>query len=160
VRAQLAVAASRRANRRERGAHLDLQRQWEDLTRFFEQAPTPIVILRGPEYMIELANDAACRVWGRTRQQVFLKPLFEVLPELRGQGFESLLAGVLQTGQPFTGRRVRTSLDRGAGLEDLYFDFVYSALRASGGRIEGIAVTAFDVTHEVAPRARELSATT
>ena len=160
VRAQLAVAATRRAAARERemllaserAARMDAQRQWEDLVRLFQQAPNPMVILRGRDYVVELANPAACRVWGRTLEQVLHKPLFDALPEARGQGLEPLLAGVLDTGQPCRGRRLVVSLDRGSGPEPVYFDFLYSPLRATSGRVEGVAVTAFDVTGAVQPR--------
>jgi PAS domain S-box-containing protein len=160
VKAQLAVAAARRARTRERelllaserAARMDAQRQWEDLVRLFEQAPNPMVILRGQDHVIELANPAACRVWGRTVEEVLHRPLFDALPEARGQGLESLLESVLATGEPSRGRRLAVRLDRGAGLEAVYFDFVYSPLRAASGRIEGVAVAAFDVTEQVVAR--------
>jgi PAS domain S-box-containing protein len=160
VKAQLAVAAARRARTRERelllaserAARMDAQRQWEDLIRLFEQAPNPMVILRGQDHVIELANPAACRVWGRTLEEVLHRPLFDALPEARGQGLESLLESVLATGEPCHGRRLAVRLDRGAGPEAVYFDFVYSPLRATSGRIEGVAVAAFDVTEQVVAR--------
>jgi hypothetical protein len=34
----------------------------------------------------------------------------------------------------------------------VYFDFVYSPLRATSGRLEGVAVAAFDVTEQVVAR--------
>jgi PAS domain S-box-containing protein len=161
VRAHLALAKARRATARERElllasertARMDAQRQWDDLVRLFEQAPNPMVILRGREYSIQLANPAACRVWGRTAQQVLGKPLFEALPEAKGQGLEELLQQVMDTGEPLGGQ-VAVGLNRGGGeIETVHFDFVYSPLRAASGRVEGIAVTAFDVTEQV--RARE-----
>jgi len=79
---------------------------------------------------------------------VLHRPLFEALPEIRGQGLEELLQQVIDTGEPVAGR-VAVGLDRGAGSETVHFDFVYSPLRATSGRVEGIAVTAFDVTEQV-----------
>ena len=166
VRAHLAMAGARRSVARERelllaserSARMDAQRQWEDLMRLFEQAPNPMVILRGADHRIELANPAACLVWGRTAEQVLHKPLFEALPEIRGQGLETMLQSVLETAEPYHGRRTAVRLDRGKGLETVYFDFVYSPLRAPSGRVEGVAVTAFDVTREVLERAAERAA--
>jgi PAS domain S-box-containing protein len=163
VRAQLAMSRARKVVARERevllakerAARMDAQRQWEDLTNLFEQAPNPMVILRGAEHRVELANPAACRIWGRTAEQVLHKPLFEALPEIRGQGLEELLSGVLTTGRPHHGRRVPVKLDRGQGLETVHFDFVYSPLRAASGRVDGVAVTAFDVTE---PQAQQVPA--
>ena len=164
VRAHLALAQARRASARERElllaaertARMDAQRQWEDLVRLFEQAPNPMVILHGQEFEIQLANPAACRVWGRTAQQVLHKPLFAALPEAAGQGLEELLQKVMATGES-VGGRIAVALDRGKGPETVHFEFVYSPLRAASGRVEGIAVTAFDVTEQVRARA-ELAA--
>ena len=161
VRAQLATARARRAIARERevllanerAARQDVQRHWDDLARLFEQAPNPMVILRGREHIIELANPAACQVWGRTLEEVHHRPLFEALPEAAGQGLEELLDGVLKTGKPHAGRERPVRLQRGTGKHPVYFDFVYSPLRATSGRVEGVAVIAFDVTERVAARA-------
>ena len=161
VRAQLATARARRAIARERelllanerSARMDVQRQWDDLVRLFEQAPNPMVILRGRDYRIELANRAACEVWNRSLDEVLHRPLFEALPDATGQGLEALLAGVMATGEPYAGRALPVRLRRGNGQETVYFDFVYSPLRATSGRVEGIAVIAFDVTERVNVRA-------
>jgi signal transduction histidine kinase/CheY-like chemotaxis protein len=167
VMAQLAVATVRRAAARERelllanerAARMDAERQWEDLVRFFEQAPNPMVILRGPEHLIELANPAACRVWGRTLDQVRHKPILEALPETRGQGLEAILDGVLESGEPFSGPRVAMRIDRGSGPQDMLFDVVYSPLRGPGGNMEGVMLTALDVT-QLASRHKELDPAT
>jgi PAS domain S-box-containing protein len=162
VRAQLAMAQARRLAAREREvllagereARMELQQYWEDLAELFEKAPNPMVILRGHEHVVELANAAACQVWGRTAAEVLHRPLFEALPEAAGQGLEQLLESVLASGQVQQGRERPVTLDRGRGAETVYFDFVYAPLRARSGRIDRIAVTAFDVTERVALRER------
>jgi len=155
VRAQLTTARARKAFARkrevllasERSARLDAERQWEDLVQLFEQAPNPMLILRGTDHVIELVNPAACETWGRRHEDVIHRPLFEALPEARGQGFEALLDGVMQTGKPYRGRRQRARLGHdGADPETMvYFDFVYSPLRGKSGHVEGVAVVALEV---------------
>lgn len=131
----------------------EAEQQLHDL---FMQAPAAVVILRGPTYLIELANHIALKIWGRTREEVQNKPLFEALPEVRGQGLEPLLAGVLETGIPCYGNELKVSLDRtGTGvLEDLYFVFVYAPLRSATETVEGIMVFAYEVTEQVLARQR------
>ncbi len=58
------------------------------LHKLFEQAPVAIAVFRGPRYVVELANPAVCALWGRTPAQALGTPLFELLPEAAGQGFE------------------------------------------------------------------------
>ncbi len=144
VRSLLALAAARR--------EADLQKR--HLHALFMQAPTPIVILRGPNHVVELANAMTCRVWGRQPQEVLNKPLLEILPELEGQPFRELLDNVLRTGQPYVGKETPAHFDRrGDGsLDTTYFNFVYEPLRGLKDDVEGILVIAFDVTDEVRAR--------
>ena len=140
---------------REQAARHDAELHREHLMALLSQTPTPIVLLRGPEYVVELANPYTLRLWGRTASQVLGRTLFEVLPELRGQVFEALLNGVYTTGVAHVGDTpVVARLDRaGSGtLEDRHLTFVYSPLRNASGAIDGILVIAFDVTEQVHAR--------
>jgi PAS domain S-box-containing protein len=140
VNAQLTIRRARR-------------RTAQDLHALFMQAPSPIVILRGAANVIELANPAACRLWDRRPEQVAGRPLLEALPELRGQGFDALIEAVRHTGEPYEGRETPARLRRADGEEStLYLNFVYTPLRDLDGAIEGVLVTAFDVTAQVAAR--------
>lgn len=143
---------------RERAAKREAELQREHLVSLFTQAPNPIVILRSYDYIIELANPPTCRIWGRREEDVVGKPLFDALPELRGQVFKDLLDGVMRTGNPHQGKEVPAQFDRrGDGtLDTVYFNFVYTPLRGITGSIDGILVTAFDVTDEVLAR-REMN---
>ncbi|WP_309891408.1 PAS domain-containing sensor histidine kinase [Archangium sp.] len=143
----LALAARARAE-------AERQRAW--LHSLFMQAPNAITILRGPRYVVELANPLVCRIWGRRPEQVLGKPLFEALPEVVNQGLEELLAQVLTTGVPYVGRELPVRLARleGGAIEDVYFNFVYEPMRDSQGQVEGIIVVASDVTELVRARQR------
>ncbi len=145
VRSQLALSAARQ----------QAQRQREDFSSLFMQASNPFVILRGRDYVIELANPAACRVWNRREEQVLDRPLFEALPELRQQVFKQLLDGVMDTGRPYVGTEMPATLhDEGGNARTVYLNFVYSALRGTSGAIDGVLVTAFDVTEQAVARQR------
>ena len=158
VGSQLALSASYRERaellERELAARKEADLQKQHVASLFTLAPTPIVILRGPRYVIELANPETCRIWGRRYEDVINKPLLEALPELSGQVFASLLDGVMSTGVPYMGKETPVEVDRhGNGtLETVYFNFVYAPLRNVEGDIDGVLVFAFDVTDEVRSR--------
>jgi PAS domain S-box-containing protein len=135
-------------------ARREAELQKQHLRALFMQAPTPIVILRGPDHVIELANPLTCQVWGRSEAEVVGKPLLTALPELQDQPFKPLLDGVLQTGVPYIGKETPARVDRrGDGTFDqVFFNFVYAPLRGIDERIEGILVIAFEVTDEVTAR--------
>jgi signal transduction histidine kinase/FixJ family two-component response regulator len=144
VRSQLALSLARRAHARER----------EDFHTLFMQAPNVFLILRGPEYIVELANPAACRVLRRSYEEILERPLFEVVPELEGTEFRTTLDGVLRTGAPYQGREVSSAVRwRGESEAKIeYYNYVFSPLRSSEGRIEGVLIDAFAVTEEVVAR--------
>ena len=90
--------------------------------------------------------------WGRTQDQVLNKPIFEVLTELEGQGFEALVNGVYTTGQKFVGTELPVTLLRKGQLENAYVTFVYEPLREVDGTISGIMVLAHEITDLVVAR--------
>jgi signal transduction histidine kinase/DNA-binding response OmpR family regulator len=135
-------------------ARREAELQKQHLRSLFLQAPTPVVILRGPEHVIELANPLTCRLWGRSEADVLNKPLLEALPELRDQPFKPILDEVVRTGVTYVGKESAARLDRrGDGTYDTsYLNFVYAPLRGLDDQIEGVLVMAFDVTDEVTAR--------
>ncbi|MDQ3365279.1 MAG: ATP-binding protein [Myxococcota bacterium] len=137
---------------RERWSRRDAELQREQLVSLFTQAPTPIVVLRGVDMVIELVNPKTLEIWGRERGEVIGRPLLDALPELHGQPFAGLLHTVYTTGEAQTGDAVAATL----GTEDVhqvFFTFVYAPLRDLDGNVDGVLVLAFDVTEQV--RARE-----
>jgi PAS domain S-box-containing protein len=128
------------------------------LVSLFAHAPTPIVILRGPSYVIELVNDCACRLWGRTREQLLDRQLFRVLPELEEQGLEARLerartSRVRKEETPTRFQRRGDGKSDGDGASDnVYLNLVFSALPHVDDETDGILVMGLDVTDEVVAR--------
>ncbi len=141
----------------EQAARREAQLQKEHLESLLMQAPVPMCVLRGPRHVIEIANAQICRAWRRAPADVVGRAVAEALPEAVGQGFVALLDGVLASGETYVGREapLRLSPDAPEAVAPAYFDFVYAPLKAADGRVEGVLVVAFDITHEVLAR-REL----
>jgi PAS domain S-box-containing protein len=126
------------------------------LRSVFEQAPVSIVILRGPEHVVESANAHCTRLLApdRRTEQLLGLPVRDALPELAGQGFYELLDEVYATGRPFIGTEMPAWLDRdGDGFaEEALFNFVYQPLFTARGEVEGICAVGVDVTDLVRAR--------
>jgi hypothetical protein len=118
----------------------------ESLKNTILKAPVAMCILRGPDHVVEIANEKMIELWGTTNDAVINKPLFEGLPEARDQGFENLLDGVYTTGIAHMADGAPVNLPRKNGIETVYVNFVYEALRESDDTINGIIVVANDVT--------------
>jgi PAS domain-containing protein len=66
------------------------------LRALFRQAPGHMAVLRGPDHVFALANEAYQRIVGD--RDLIGKPAREAMPELKGQGFFELLDEVYATG--------------------------------------------------------------
>ena len=142
----------------EKGRHAEEARAAAEAERarlynHFMQAPFPIAVARGIAHTFELANDAILRVWGKT-PVIVGQPVIQAIPEILGQPFVGYLDEVLRTGIAYEGNEALVRLARGANgaLEDVYFNFVYSPLRARGGEVEGVLMCGFEVTAQVLAR--------
>ena len=125
------------------------QQQFQNLVSY---APVAIALFKGPQFVIELANDRVLEYWGRRREEVINKPLFVALPEAGGQGFEELLMGVYTTGERFVAQELIVTLHRKGQLEQTYIDFVYEPFREANGTISGITVVCIEITEQVLAR--------
>ncbi len=147
-----AEARLRTSEAREQAARAEAERQRGELQRIFELAPVAIAVYRGPTYVIEIANTLVCTLWGRTQAQAVGTPLFELLPEVAGMGYEELLAGVLATGEPHVAHEMPSTIFRRGRHETVYWNFVYLPVPAEGDRPPGVMVVATEVTDQVLAR--------
>jgi len=140
--------------RRERGAYLD-QHHSMHLYELFMQAPTPLLIMTGPEHHFTFINAHYIRMLRRDSADSLLgKPIRAALPEFQGQGFFEILDRVYRTGATHVGSEAPAVLYReDTGVpEEAYVNFIYQPLRAANGQIEGIMVQATEVTLQVRSR--------
>ncbi|HEU4747520.1 MAG TPA: PAS domain-containing protein, partial [Gemmatimonadaceae bacterium] len=121
----------------------------DDLKAVFGRSPSFLAVLRGPDHVFAWANDAYLELIGRS--DIIGKPLLEVLPEIKSQGFRELLDGVLATGIPYLGRDVPVNIVRGPDgrLEQAYVDFIYQPLVEPDGSRSGVVVHGSVVTEKV-----------
>jgi PAS domain S-box-containing protein len=122
------------------------------LQHIFDNSPSFIVSLRGPDYVFETVNPAYYKLVGQ-RNLIGL-PAREALPELVDQGFLELLNQVYTTGEPFTAREMAARLKSSESKteEEVYLNFIYMPMREADGAISGILSYGVDVTEQVLSR--------
>ena len=118
----------------------------------FEQAPVAIAIISEHDLTFRTANHFYGELVGRAPDELVGKPLLEALPELRGQGFDQLLKGVMATGTPYIANEVAVNIIRSTQLETIYVDLTYQPQREADNSISGVLVVATDVTQQVLAR--------
>jgi len=124
------------------------------LRNIITKAPVAMCLLKGPAFVVEIANERMFRLWGKSRREMIDKPIFEGLPEARDQGFEEILNNVYATGQSFSGEATRIALPRGGSIQNVFVNFLYEAYRDADGTISGVIAVASDVTEQAKARQR------
>lgn len=123
------------------------------LKNLVRKAPVAMTILRGPEFVVEIANERIMQLWGKSAKQVIGKPIFEGLPEALPQGYQTLLRQVYKTGESYSAEALPFKMIRDGSKEDTrYINFVYEPYRNVEGAVTGIIAVATDVTAEVTAR--------
>ncbi|MGO4770388.1 PAS domain S-box protein [Flavobacterium sp. W22_SRS_FK3] len=118
------------------------------------QAPTAMCVFRGKNHVVEIVNDMMLEIWGKNKEEVINKPIFEGLPEAKGQGLELLLDKVYETGEKFAANEHPVNLPRNGKIETTYINFVYEALKDADGTISGIVAIAIEVTEQIISRSK------
>ncbi len=122
------------------------------LSALFAQSPVAMCILRGKDYVVEMSNIKNLELWGRQPEDVMNKPIFDAMPEGKGQGFELLLSRVYDNGETVAVQEMPVSLLRNGKMETIFVNFTTEPLRERDNSISGIISTAVDVTEQVLAR--------
>ncbi|MEP6645621.1 MAG: PAS domain S-box protein [Saprospiraceae bacterium] len=114
-----------------------------------EQSLDPILILKGENMVLEIANEPLFKIWGVDKNALG-KPFLEILPEMKEQGFFDMLQDVYFNDKIIKGIETPVLFNRSDGTkETIYFNFTYQPYREEDGKISGVLVVASDVTRQV-----------
>jgi PAS domain S-box-containing protein len=116
------------------------------LAQLFEQAPTFMAMLSGPEHRIELANPGYQQLVGN--RALVGRTIAEALPDAAAQGYLALLDQVFSSGAAFAanGARYLVRATAEAPAIERFVDFVYQPVKDAAGATIGIFVEGADVT--------------
>lgn len=124
----------------------------ESLRAYVVAASYPLMILRGPEMYIELANQPQADVLQRPLSEICGRYLLDLLPEIIDQPFPRLLKEVYETGVSYKKEEEFFYFDTPEGKVSKYLDIFYDPLRNSDGEIDGLIISAKDITEVVLAR--------
>ncbi|MDB5253446.1 MAG: sensor signal transduction histidine kinase [Flaviaesturariibacter sp.] len=130
-------------------AQQKLEESEKNLRNTVLQAPVAMCILKGPDNIVEIANERIIELWGATGRNVIGRSIFEGVPEVSGQGFEELLHHVYTTGETYKASGVPLNVMRNGRIDTIYVDFVYEAYREDDRSIGGVIAAAIDVTEQM-----------
>ncbi|HET9112346.1 MAG TPA: EAL domain-containing protein [Burkholderiales bacterium] len=118
----------------------------DQLQQIFDEAPSFMALLKGPEHIFEIVNAAYrlllpdCAVIGKT--------VAEVVPETECQDFLKQLDAVYATGKPYNATHIPAYLKKspGAPATRIYLNIAYQPIKDAEGRVFSIFVLGNDVT--------------
>ncbi len=127
-------------------AQQQLEQQALRQRRQFEQAPGFVIIMTGPQHVVEFVNDTHRRVFASA--DWIGKPIREAFPGLTGQGYFELLDKVYETGRSHNAERAEVRFQRTPSepAASLYLSFIYAPILDDRGSVGGIFCDGFDVT--------------
>lgn len=120
----------------------------QHIRHLFMQAPVAISIYRGPSFVVELINDKALEMWGRRREEVLGKPLFEIFPQATAES-RALHARIVETGERHIVKEFKATFPRNGRKHTGYFDLIYEPLTDLAGKVTGVIIAAHEVTDEL-----------
>jgi PAS domain S-box-containing protein len=122
----------------------------QNLQQVFSQAPVAIIVVRGREYIVEMANPSYCALVNR---DMVGRRFEEVLPEVDSDVWGAFRS-VMDTGEPFVRNEFYVPYDQNEdGIpEDHWFNVVYHPLREPDRSVSGLVAVCSEVTAQVIAR--------
>lgn len=123
-----------------------LSEERQRFVQLFDQAPTFLAVLEGPDHLIRLANPGYKKLVGQ--RDIVGRTVAEAIPEAAAQGYLDLLDQVYRSGESFSafGAKYTARSSADGPVEALYLDFVYQPMTNVDGKVTGILVQGVDVT--------------
>lgn len=124
----------------------------ESIRTIIAQAPVGIAMLKGSEHIIDIANPAILKIWGRKEFEVMGYPHENARPELQNQPVNDWLKEVYQSGKPKINTEFVVKLRHGEGLREAIVNSIYQPIFSQTGEITGILVILEEITQQVLER--------
>lgn len=122
------------------------------LHHLFEQAPSAIVIFKGPDAVFELANKRAVEIIGKSREELIGYKLEEALPELMSQGYIDLIKKVYSSGEKFIAEEAPVTFISNGKQTDTFVKYIFQPLKDENGNTTGVMVVGDEVAERVFAR--------
>ena len=116
------------------------------LRSLFAQAPGFICVVRGPQHVFEMANEAYYQLVGH--RELIGRAFRDIFPDLEGQVYGDLLDRAHATGEAFVGHGMKVVFqpEPGSPTTEIYMDLAIQPVMAPDGSVACIFVQGHDIT--------------
>jgi len=128
----------------------------KQLEYFIKKAPVGIAIYRGPEFVIEAANDRVLEMWGKTLDEVKGRTLTDIFPNIITDDYPRELYKTsidkFLKGETFVLNEVPFTFDRNGQPYNGWYNCTYEPIQDSKSSTTGIIAVVNEVTGQVIAR--------
>ncbi|WP_432712511.1 ATP-binding protein [Pedobacter sp.] len=111
-----------------------------------------LLVIKGKNWVVEIANDPLLKLWEKTKEQVLGLPLLKILPELVGQPFPEHLRRVMESGTSYATNEEVFYYHTFEGIKKKYVSLFYDPMLDPEKNVVGVIVGAEDITERVENR--------
>jgi PAS domain S-box-containing protein len=115
------------------------------------EGPISYSMFRGTDFVIDLANEEALKLWGKDKS-IIGKKLRDAIPELVDQPHLKILEDVYHSGITYEGKENLVYLKKNSVLSPIYVNFIYKLVKNFAGKEHSILCIGDDVTEQVTSR--------
>jgi len=123
----------------------------QELYLLVMSAPVGICVLDAHTLHAEIVNDSFTALAGKSRDTILGSFYWDTFPEVR-QTYESAMAAVVASGQPYAASESERRVIRNGKQETIYISFFYNPLKDVTGKVKKVAVWVMDTTLQVLQR--------
>ncbi len=126
------------------------------LVHIFRHAPVGIVIYRGIDLLVDLANEQALAMWGKTWEEVKGRAMTDIFPEILTQEAVKRLydasIDAFARGESFLVHEAELTFTYSGKKRTGWYSYIHEPMRDLDGNLTGIIATATEVTQQVLAR--------
>lgn len=141
----IAVAGTARDTTEIRNSEENILKSEQQVRTMVQTAPIPIGVYIGEEMKVQFANQAIQDIWGKGND-VIGKSIKHILPELDNQDVFDHMDSVFKTGIAYHVKNQKIDIETEGKTNIFYFNYSFTPLIDTEGKIYGIINTANDVT--------------
>lgn len=128
-----------------------LEESESKLRSVLQTAPAGMVVFTGRDLIVDMPNQAFIDIIGKG-PDIAGKPLREVMPELQNQAFLKILDQVYTSGEMYKSDAAQVDIVKHGIMTHNLYDFTYTPILDSKGKVVAILDVSVDVTESVTAR--------